>query len=71
MLYFDPVTKQVWGEGSGSDSESRMNEDEDQPCEITPGRHPMEDFGDDEINAAARLVKMVSPNVPSNAPEVS
>ena len=44
-----------------------MDTDEDQPHEETSGRNPsnlqdppMEDFSDDEINAAARIVTMVS-----------
>ncbi|KAF9642807.1 hypothetical protein BDM02DRAFT_3192647 [Thelephora ganbajun] len=42
VLYFDPITKQVWGEDSVSKSDSHM-----------------EDFGDDKISAAARLVDIL------------
>ena len=67
VLYFDPVTKQVWGEDSGSDSDSHMNVEEDRSREeVSGGNHstmqdsPMEDFGDADINAAARLLSAVS-----------
>ena len=78
VLYFDPVTKQVWCEGSDSEPDSHMDVDTSRPHEEAPGGSPlvsqdfpMSDFGDDEINAAACLVSMVSPDVLSGALEVS
>jgi hypothetical protein len=75
MLHFDPVTKEIWGEGSGSESDPHMDTEEDRPHEDTPGRSvpilqfpPMEDLGDDEINAADRLTRMVSLVLPFGAP---
>jgi len=75
MLYFDPVTKQVWGEDSGNESGSHMDVDGGyQPHEEMSGRNPpipqdppMEDFSDEDISAAARIVGMVSPVIPPNA----
>jgi hypothetical protein len=58
-LYFNRVTNQIWGEGpSGPSSEpdSEMDAETDRLGEDPP----TEDFGDDEINAAARLVGTVS-----------
>jgi len=70
VLYFDPITKQIWGEDPGSESDSRMDMDRSRPREEAPGGNPptsqdfpMADFGDDEIYAADRLVNMVSPIV--------
>jgi hypothetical protein len=65
-LYFDPVTKQIWNEGPDDESGSQMDIDERQlRGEALGGSVPTSrvspvDFGDDEINAAARLVSMVS-----------
>lgn len=76
VLYFDPATKQVWGEGIGSESDSHMNVDGDPLREGTSGSNPPtpqdlpieEDFSDDEINAAAHLASMVSYVVSPNTP---
>jgi len=70
LLYFNPVTKEIWGEGEDNESDSHMDTDEDRPREETRGRYiptpqlPPMDFGDDEINAADRLTRMVSPFLP-------
>lgn len=58
-LYFDPITRGVWVEGSGGDTDVPMNVDAGQPREETPERGNTRDFSDDEIDAAARLANMV------------
>ena len=61
LLYFDPATKQIWGEGSGGVTDSDMHVDGDQPGEgVTGNPPPAEEFSDDEINAAARVADLVS-----------
>lgn len=78
VLYFNPVTREIWLEDPSTEPNSRMNTDEDQTHEVTSARQPsapqnppVEDFGDDEINAAVRLTRTVSYAVPSTTPEVS
>lgn len=68
VLYFDPVTKQIWGEGSDNESNSDMEVDGGWVRGETSGGNiprsqdsPMEDFSDEDINAAARLASTVSP----------
>ena len=70
VLYFDPETKQIWGEGSGSKSESHMDVEDQLPPGTSGGNVPpshvspmVTEFDDDEINAAARVLSMVSPVV--------
>ena len=66
LFYFDPVTKQIWSEGLESESESDMNIDEGQARTDAAPTPPTEvDFGDDELNAAARLASVVSHDLPS------
>lgn len=66
VLYFNLVTKQIWGEELGDESNCSMNVDTDgretfgeQP--LAGQDPPMEDFSDDDINAAARIIRTVSP----------
>ena len=68
MLYYDLATKQIWGEGSGDEVDSHMSVDGDQLGEGSFGENipslpdppVVEDFDDDDINAAARLLSVVS-----------
>ena len=77
MLYFDPVTKQVWTQDTGGgddvhmDEEDRLRERTSGGNTPTPSNPPVEDdSSDDEINAAARLLDTVSPTVSYRAPGV-
>ena len=61
------MTKEVWAGVSDDESNSHMNVDENLLDEETqggnvpiPGPPPM-DFGDDKINSADCLMRMVSP----------
>lgn len=66
-LYFNAVTKQIRGEGFGGEPNSTMDVDEDQPDQERLGGDPpvpqqdptVEDFEDDDINAAARIAGFV------------
>jgi len=68
ILYFDPVTKQIWCEGSDSEPDTHMDLGNDQSREEEPEgtipawqrRSDTVDFGDNEINAAAHLASTVS-----------
>lgn len=59
------MTKEIWGEGSDSDNESGsrmdMDDEENRGRNNPTSQPPPMDFGDDDINAADRLTRMVSP----------
>lgn len=69
------MTKEVWAEVSDDEPNSHMNVDENLPDEETQGGNvptpepPPMDFGDDEINSADRLTRMVSPVLSFKLPE--
>lgn len=61
LLYFDPATKQIWGEGSGGTTDSDMHVDGNQSGEgATRNPPPAEEFSDNEISAAGRVADLVS-----------
>jgi len=61
LLYFDPATKQIWGEGSGGVTDSDMHVDGNQFGEgVTGNPPPAGEFSDDEINTGLRVAHLVS-----------
>lgn len=67
MLHYDSVTKQAWRQGPGDGVDDPMGEgsplSEKNPARsVSPPEDPpiTEDFGDDDINKAARLLNMAS-----------
>jgi len=68
VLYFDPTTKLVWDRHPDSEPDTHMDVDGGQMLGETSGGNVqtsqdfiMDDFSDDDINAAARLATTVSP----------
>ena len=73
VLYFDPVTKQIWTEGPDNESSANMEVDANQAFGDASGNAPRsqdspmeEDFSDEDISAAARLASTVSPDILPN-----
>lgn len=66
LFYYDPETREIWSGDPGGDSDLQMDITEDWRQEENPVVNdampqlpPIDDFGDDDINAADRLTRVV------------